>query len=313
MINIFKIALVISLLYLTSSNSFAFTTSLFVQNGFLEPSGWAVGDPHTTHQVWDSKTEFSGEDNLPDMGYNSAGETLIAPTHSVRDPGFRSGTNNFYSFEGDYSAYADITNHGGAASGLGTHVVVQIGASLNGGVGVYLSSIGITESSGNAITGGGNSDALQIAEVSFQVDVFTSFGPADYVEIIFEFWLPGYTDDFRVDWDQRVHATIDTLRVDSIIASELPGGGSPFAFTTSTPGDLNSDSIVDAADYSIWRDGGSTSHNYDVWAQNFGTDYSSSSSAAVSVPEPSSTSLIMMFGMTVGFCGWMSWFTRPPR
>ena len=196
---------------------------------------------------------------------------------------------------------------------LGTHVIVQVGTSLNGGVGVYTNTLEILDQSDAAISGGGNAKALQIAEISFKEDIFTSFGLADYQELIFEFWLPDYTQDFRIAWTNVVHSSFDTLRVDTIIAEELPGGGSPFPFTTITPGDFNSDMVVDAADYTIWRDAGGAAPNYNAWASSYGNDYGTSSAAAISVPEPTGASLLMMFGMTAGFCGWMSWFTRPVR
>jgi hypothetical protein len=57
------------------------------------------------------------------------------------------------------------------------------------------------------------------------------------------------------------------------------------------PGDYNSDSVVDAADYTVWRDGGSpdnTVEGYNVWVANYGASVSASSSA---VPEPSAITL----------------------
>jgi hypothetical protein len=35
---------------------------------------------------------------------------------------------------------------------------------------------------------------------------------------IWEFFLPNYTGDFRVQWDQLAHSSFDQLRVDSMIA-----------------------------------------------------------------------------------------------
>ena len=58
-------------------------------------------------------------------------------------------------------------------------------------------------------------------------------------------------------------------------------------------GDFNSDGVVDAADYSVWRDGlGSTytAADYTVWANNFGATQPSSSA---SVPEPTTMGLLL--------------------
>ncbi|QDT69086.1 hypothetical protein MalM25_20130 [Planctomycetes bacterium MalM25] len=56
-------------------------------------------------------------------------------------------------------------------------------------------------------------------------------------------------------------------------------------------GDYNDDGTVDAADYTVWRDGGSPDSSqtgYDTWANNYGA----TASPAVSVPEPSSALLV---------------------
>lgn len=315
MIHLDKILLLAALLQLSAGSVQAFTSSLGVATGLFEPVGWSVGDASSTHQIWNSKSTATG--NLPDQAYNTGGTTLAAPTLSVIAPGFRSGTSNFYSLSGDYSARAGISNHGPVVAPegvvLGTHVIVQVGTSLNEGVGVFTDSLEIVDPSEVLLSGGSNGEALQISEVNFYEDVFTSFGLADYKEFIFEFWLPDYTEDFQIVWDSTVHSSFDTLRVDTIVAEEHPVGGSPFSLTTNTPGDFNADMIVDAADYTLWRDAGGSLPNYSAWVNNYGNDYGSSNAVAISVPEPSGASFLMMFGMTAGFCGWMSWFTRSMR
>ncbi len=62
------------------------------------------------------------------------------------------------------------------------------------------------------------------------------------------------------------------------------------------PGDFNGDGAVDAADYTMWRDGLGTTFDqsdYDVWRTNFGATLPASPSAQAStgpqaVPEPAS-------------------------
>ncbi len=79
----------------------------------------------------------------------------------------------------------------------------------------------------------------------------------------------------------------------------------------SLAGDFNEDGMVDAADYTVWRDnlgsnltlpndngiGGTigTPH-YDLWVANYGTT-AIASSTATSVPEPASLSLLFAFGL----------------
>ncbi|MEN1678909.1 MAG: hypothetical protein AAGJ46_04910 [Planctomycetota bacterium] len=56
------------------------------------------------------------------------------------------------------------------------------------------------------------------------------------------------------------------------------------------PGDFNADGVVDAADYTVWRDGLGEQYiraDYDLWAENFGE----SISGAAVVPEPASSAL----------------------
>ncbi|MEQ8847764.1 hypothetical protein [Botrimarina sp.] len=57
--------------------------------------------------------------------------------------------------------------------------------------------------------------------------------------------------------------------------------------STGLTGDYNGDGVVDAADYTVWRDGlspDSTQAGYDAWAGNFGA----TAGASAAVPEPSS-------------------------
>ena len=63
------------------------------------------------------------------------------------------------------------------------------------------------------------------------------------------------------------------------------------------PGDFNLDGVVDAADYTVFRDnvsGQFTPADYTTWANNYGATYSPSSATAV--PEPAAVTLVA-FGM----------------
>ena len=84
------------------------------------------------------------------------------------------------------------------------------------------------------------------------------------------------------------------------------------------PGDYNHNGIVDAADYTIWRDtlgqtgmglsadgngnGSIDSGDYDLWKANFGNHSGSGAGANAAVPEPS-TLVLLMFA-TAGWCLW---------
>jgi hypothetical protein len=86
--------------------------------------------------------------------------------------------------------------------------------------------------------------------------------------------------------------------------------------TGSTSGDFNGDGIVDAADYTVWRDnlgapdesafingsgngGGIDSSDYTLWRANFGNQLSGSLVAS-SVPEP--TGMVVVVGITIFGC-----------
>ncbi|WP_145382605.1 PEP-CTERM sorting domain-containing protein [Botrimarina mediterranea] len=80
-------------------------------------------------------------------------------------------------------------------------------------------------------------------------------------------------------------------------------------------GDFNADGLVDAADYTVWRDnlndpdesalngngdgGGVTQSDYDLWVANYGKDYSLPASLAI--PEPSTSAMVLgllsLFGL----------------
>ncbi len=81
------------------------------------------------------------------------------------------------------------------------------------------------------------------------------------------------------------------------------------------PGDFNDDGQVDAADYTVWRDGlGSTFDpiDYDAWKENFGTSWSGTGASGGNsqmpfplaiVPEPSAKSLLVIAVATIGWIG----------
>ena len=97
-------------------------------------------------------------------------------------------------------------------------------------------------------------------------------------------------------------------RFDSLTFRARTGGAASFAASavlargevsyleaiSSIAGDFNSDGVVDAADYTVWRDGLGTTftpNDYNVWANNFGTAAPTSST---SVPEPTAGLLLML-------------------
>jgi glucose/arabinose dehydrogenase len=92
-------------------------------------------------------------------------------------------------------------------------------------------------------------------------------------------------------------------------------GGVIYLVTNSMPllGDFNKDRVVDAADYTVWRDSlNATGYHlaadgngdakvdaadYDVWRSNFGKVWGAAGAGALSVPEPASAALFASAGL----------------
>ena len=183
---------------------------------FVEPGGWDVGDVGSTSQAWDALFVTSG--NLPDAGYAANPAIATQPTLNASSPAIATGSQNFYSFVGNYPVFANIYNHGAGGSD-GTHVIVQTAATLGGtGQTVLPGTLEVVDLSGNALTGGGNVDSLVDGVEMFNGIVSSSFGNVSNGVSIWEFFLPGYTGDFRVKWTEEIHSSFDQLRVDSMIA-----------------------------------------------------------------------------------------------
>jgi hypothetical protein len=84
------------------------------------------------------------------------------------------------------------------------------------------------------------------------------------------------------------------------------------AAATALPGDFNRDGRVDAADYTVWRDGLGTKYgpdDYTLWKSHFGQSVTGPGSGAIAtaIPEPHSVTMfaiaaIVASGPGVGFC-----------
>jgi hypothetical protein len=63
-----------------------------------------------------------------------------------------------------------------------------------------------------------------------------------------------------------------------------------------TSGDINSDGVLDAADYTVWQDNGSDWKDYRTWKDHFAQS-AASDSGADHVPEPTAL-LLALFALT---------------
>ncbi|MHB1036087.1 MAG: PEP-CTERM sorting domain-containing protein [Pirellulales bacterium] len=181
---------------------------------FQNPTGWSIGAANSTYQEWDAFRAKSG--NAPDVGHFPASFT---PTVSA-SPAIVTGTNNIYWYGGDYRWWLDIDNYGVGEAGEGTRVVVQTATTLSNGVGVYPDSLAVVRPDGGSLLGGDAASVLR-ETVLFQGDIWVE-SQGTWVttqERLWEFFLPGYTGDFRVEGASHVHSSLMQVRVDSMIAS----------------------------------------------------------------------------------------------
>ena len=220
-LSLFAFAVALSISGAASASPYIGTTQYFV-----EPGGWTVGDVNSTYQVWDDLVAATG--NTPDAGYSSNPAISSLPTLGAT-PGYVTGSGNFYRWDTDYTIDADIFNHNTGGTD-GTHVIVQTTATTNESVSVLGGTMEIVELGGSPITGGANGDAFVDAGVVAAGTVNTTMGPQNVEVLIWEFFLPGYTGDFQVQWLESIHTSFDQLRIDSMIT---PAGFAPtqFAFT----------------------------------------------------------------------------------
>jgi hypothetical protein len=116
------------------------------------------------------------------------------------------------------------------------------------------------------------------------------------------------------DWDFPVISFLDPDKYfTSLFTGEDPGSFIMAEIHTlrpraaSVPGDFNGDSLVDAADYVVWRNGLGTTYtqaDYDVWRANFGASAAGAAAAAQAlsaqqVPEP--TAIVSVLLACAGF------------
>lgn len=290
----------------------------YVQAGafsFQEPVGWTVGDAESTFQEWESTvTGFSLTGTTPTAS-NVNPAISSTSTMGVSSPGFVAGSGGYYSFSESTTTYgvsADVFNHGGASgsggpytSNYGTRVFVQTAATIGQagvlgpeGVGLVIDSLELVQINGSPITGGDNASKLQSNVLALN-SIITSFGPADQEEILFEFWLPGYTDDFRVQFESSRHSSFQHLRIDTLIEA-----------AASVPDDLNNDGFIDGLDLGILLGSWGTTTTQEFGELNGtppvdGLDlgillgaWNPPPQSAMNVPEPQSLLLALILGFT---------------
>lgn len=232
----------------TDALAVSYITTFGIHNAFVEPTGWDVGDADSTYQEWNWKNALTN--NAPDAvnprGLSFSGSSYFSPgspTHSatgqfanfpmgVLDGMLLSSSHNFYAINLNLEnppavgAAANIYNYGVGGPGEGTNVIVQTGSSLNGPNGNVPGTLRLVDiSTGLPILGGANADAtITTLSLEHGLTVTIPDGPTqtvDYTELKYNFFLPNYFGNFRVEWEQAYSTTLDTLRVDTFIGAQV--------------------------------------------------------------------------------------------
>jgi hypothetical protein len=223
-------------------------------------------------------------------------------------------------------ALYDITGDGDILAGAVTDTVTNAGTfRKSGGSGLSIVNAPFTNTGTLAVDSGkllfAGNDVLTLDEsgtLAFKLSgssEATDYGTLELtnnlvadgsLEVTLESgYVPSWSDSFNLlDWF-TISGTFDDL--------ELPELDAPLEWDTSqlyvtgvlaviVPGDFNFDSIVDAADYVVWRKGLGTIYtpgDFDVWRAHFGLAANlgaGSSNASPAVPEPSAI-FLAIFGL----------------
>jgi PEP-CTERM motif len=244
--SIYSLPLFVGLALAAVTNSVWASPYIGTGEYFVDPDGWNIGDAGSTYQAWDDfadnppgppshilppKAADAGVTTNPVLGTGPTVTGLGTPGAGPGDPGvfiLITGTDNLYSPVGNYTLNANIPNHG-TAGGDGTHVIVQAAASVGDPpVSVVPNTLQIVDLSDNPLAGGANNEALVNGGVLAAGTVDSFQGPVSFEVLVWEFFLPNHTGDFRVQWTEGIHSTFDQLRVDSFIA---PTAFAPTAFS----------------------------------------------------------------------------------
>lgn len=191
---------------------------------FSEPNAWNVGDFGSTSQQWlaGGSSALPITTNVTFQANPGTGAPTLVPTGA-----FVASSGGYYAFSANYSVTATIPNAG--SPGPGTHIIVQTGATLNpdydpegNGTGgsVLRDSLKILDSTNNVLAASLTGD---VTRTYYNPSMSSSFGDVQYEELRWDIYLPGFTGDFKISFNEMVHSSLQVMRIDSSVAVPEPG------------------------------------------------------------------------------------------
>lgn len=187
-------------------------------HAFVEPTLWTVGDDGSTYARWTGSPGHPIQNSLTFL----SDPALPSPTLSAVGA-FNASSGGYYSFTDDYTLNATLSNYG--SEGAGTWVLVQTGATLNPeliypgeegtGGSAYRDSFQIIDAAGNVLA---TSTVPDVIRTFYDPAYQSSFGEVQYEELAWAVFLPGYTGNFSLTFDEIIHSSFQDLRVDTWIS-----------------------------------------------------------------------------------------------
>ncbi len=284
--------------------------------GSWPTENWTRGDANTTYGEWDEFFIATGP-NEPDVSFSGFVDPFDANVKETTDPpvAFVTSTGNIYSNSGVTLFEATLPGPNAGATGFDTFFVAQFNT-----LGSELDSLSVKLS-----YDGGSQELSPDGSVETQripLPGGPQFGGAD-VTTIFWWEITGDSpDEFLLDFG----AGGSSMSLAALVLDSYSVGASAI------PGDYDGSGIVDSGDLVHWNNqfgasvgsglsgaGDGADGNADGVVN--GADYAflrnlwpaPAAVSAVTVPEPGGFAMAGMLMIAASFCGWVSWFTRPPR
>lgn len=280
--------------------------SILSSNGLLNPAGWNSLDNQGV-TGWDeagmsdatalSELKFDAGGLVVGAASTSLGSTYIAPTEF----GVASDIVFEYVEQGATESTTGIVQYSGSSAQNNLIVTVdpatgQAQLKNSSVFTINLQGYSVLSTSGSLLTGWNSLDDQGVSgweEANPTVNTLSELNPTGLLTL-----AAGAAYDLGTMFDTLGN---QDLTLEFLLADEMQTRDGVVVYAAvgpGIPGDYNNNGVVDAADYTVWRDGNSpddTQAGYTLWKNNYGST-AASISLATSVPEPVS---LATFGVGV--------------